>query len=503
MPEPFGRQDVLRWFAANHPEVNPSTASAHLQFATSNAPLESRGVFASRTPLVTRVGRGEYVAYRPGADALGSPVVAEPVTMPPRAPRHAASGEFDIVLVSCGRAKQAGPSRAADLYTSDGFRKRRAIAEDAGRSWFILSAEHGLVSPDEWLAPYDLALANAPADYRDAWGLWVTARLALKAGGLQDLSILVLAPAAYSTAIIAPLLAAGAAVQDPLSGLRQGEQGAWLTTEVQRRRIATHPAAPARPTPTPTIARPTDRRGVADALLEYRRGNEKLHRSRLGFAHTAEGDALLQADPFAFLIGVILDEGIQAERAWQGPLELKNRRGHLDPWRLRSQLGAVRGAIAAPPALHRFIEVMASAVVMAAERVCTVYAGDAGRLWAPGSTAAQVDARFREFHKVGPKKAAMAVELLVSHFGIELEELSGSNVAYDVHVRRVFLRSGLVDRDDIGLVTAVARQLNPERPVLLDQPTWLIGRRWCHATAPDCPGCPLRDVCPQLTHRNV
>ena len=99
LPQPFGRQDVLRWFAANHPEVNPSTASAHLQFATSNAPLESRGVFASRTPLVTRVGRGEYVAYRPGADALGSPVVAEPVTMPPRAPRHAASGDFDIVLL--------------------------------------------------------------------------------------------------------------------------------------------------------------------------------------------------------------------------------------------------------------------------------------------------------------------------------------------------------------------------------------------------------------------
>ena len=389
------------------------------------------------------------------------------------------------------------------LYTSDGFRKRRAIAEDAGCSWFILSAEHGLVSPDEWLAPYDLALANAPSDYRDAWGRWVTARLAFKTGGLQDQSILVLAPAAYSNAIIAPLRAAGAAVQDPLSGLRQGEQGAWLTTEVQRRRIATPPAAPEHPTDTPLIANRTDRQGVADALLEYRKGNEKLHRSRLGFAHTAEADALLQADPFAFLIGVILDEGIQAERAWQGPLELKNRRGHLDPWRLRSQLGAVRGAIAAPPALHRFIEVMASAVVMAAERVCTVYAGDAGRLWAPGSTAAQVDARFREFHKVGPKKAAMAVELLVSHFGIELEELSGSNVAYDVHVRRVFLRSGLVDRDDIGLVTAVARQLNPERPVLLDQPTWLIGRRWCHATAPDCPGCPLRDVCPQLTHRNV
>lgn len=41
----------------------------------------------------------------------------------------------------------------------------------------------------------------------------------------------------------------------------------------------------------------------------------------------------------------------------------------------------------------------------------------------------------------------MAVELLVTHFGIDLAELHGTNVAYDV--RRVFLRTGLVDREDI------------------------------------------------------
>lgn len=503
LPERFGRQDVLRWFAAHHPEVNPSTVSTHLQFATSNAPADSRGIFANRKPLVTRIGRGEYVAFQPEPGTTRPCQVVPPVEVTTIASRPAPSAEFDIVLVSCGRAKQHSPTRAADLYTSDGFQKRRAIAEVAGGVWFILSAEHGLVAPDEWVAPYDLPLASAPWDYRAAWGRWVAARLAYKMGGLRGKSILVLAPAPYSNAFIGHLEEAGATVVDPLAGLRQGEQGGWLASEVRRRGIADRQTTHVRPVPEPSATLWVDRHAVVTALLDYRKNNEKLHPDRLGYAYTLEADELLQVDPFAFLVGVIFDEGIKSERAWQGPLELKRRLGHLDPCRLRGQANDVLAAVAARPALHRFTKNMASAVVMAADRVCSVYDGDAGRLWAKGSTATEVDARFREFHQVGAKKAAMAVELLVSHFGVDLAELSGSNVAYDVHVRRVFLRSGLVDRDDIGLITDAARELNPARPGLLDLPSWMIGRRWCHATAPNCPACPLRAVCSQFTGRSV
>lgn len=186
----------------------------------------------------------------------------------------------------------------------------------------------------------------------------------------------------------------------------------------------------------------------------------------------------------------------------QGPYELKKRLGHLDPWRMRNQIDEVRAAVAERPALHRYVAIMAEAIVKAADRLCSIYGGDASRIWAEGSSAAEVDSRFRAFHRVGPKKAAMAVELLVSHFGVELIDLSGSNVAYDVHVRRVFLRAGLVDVDDIAVVTAAARRLSPERPGLLDLPTWLIGRGWCHASSPNCSKCPLTVACPKLTTRN-
>ena len=39
----------------------------------------------------------------------------------------------------------------------------------------------------------------------------------------------------------------------------------------------------------------------------------------------------------------------------------------------------------------------------------------------------------------------MAVELLERGFGVQVRDLEGSDVAFDVHVRRVILRSGLGD----------------------------------------------------------
>ena len=115
--------------------------------------------------------------------------------------------------------------------------------------------------------------------------------------------------------------------------------------------------------------------------------------------------------------------------------------------------------------------------------------------------AADLRHRFDDFPGIGQKKAAMAVEILERDLGVSLTDLSGSDIAYDVHVRRVFLRTGLAERDDVDHMVAVARTLYPQRPGALDNPAWDIGRRWCRANAPDCPTCPLVAACPRLIHR--
>jgi len=97
----------------------------------------------------------------------------------------------------------------------------------------------------------------------------------------------------------------------------------------------------------------------------------------------------------------------------------------------------------------------------------------------------------------------MAAEILVRHFGVELQGRESGQVAYDVQVRRVFLRTGLADTDTVEAIEAAARCAYPEAPGTLDLATWLIGRNWCRPKVPLCESCRLGGVCPRLVDRKV
>lgn len=213
------------------------------------------------------------------------------------------------------------------------------------------------------------------------------------------------------------------------------------------------------------------------------------------FTDIPEADALLKRDPNAFLLGVLFTQGIPAERAWAAPYLLAERLGHLDPSRLSCEKTRVRDAIADPPALHRFVGTLPTWVSSAGGRIATEYAGDASRMWPEGASAREVAERLLEFDGIGQKKAAMTVELLERHFGVELQGLWDSTVARDVHVRRVFLRSGLIDVDTEEAMREAAARACPERPGRLDLPAWRIGRAWCRPTAPRCDACAIGSLC--------
>ena len=153
------------------------------------------------------------------------------------------------------------------------------------------------------------------------------------------------------------------------------------------------------------------------------------------------------------------------------------------------------------PKLHRFVNIVPAWLVQAAQIVLSQYGGDATRLWADEPTAIELRRRLEAFPGIGQKKAAMAVEILARDLGKPLQELRGGDVAYDVHLRRVFLRTGLAERDQVGHMITVARTLSPARPGALDLPAWDIGRRWCRPVDPDCPACPLNSACPRLIDR--
>ncbi len=151
--------------------------------------------------------------------------------------------------------------------------------------------------------------------------------------------------------------------------------------------------------------------------------------------------------------------------------------------------------------LQRFINTIPRWVVAASGRVITKYQGDAGRIWGDRPTADELTRRLEAFQGIGQKKAAMAVEMLERDLKVEIRELHQTDIAYDVHVRRVFLRTGLADRDDREQMIEAGRRLNPARPGAIDFPMWLIGRQWCRPGVPLCADCPLFGVCPRLVDR--
>ncbi len=133
----------------------------------------------------------------------------------------------DLILIGCVKSKLEHPAPAKDLYTSALFRKERAYAESSGKPWFILSAKHGLVSPDEVIEPYDVYLKTMPDAYRAWWGRTVVSQLAEAFGPVGGVSIEVHASAAYVDQILSSLTMEGARVVTPLQGLTMGQRLAW------------------------------------------------------------------------------------------------------------------------------------------------------------------------------------------------------------------------------------------------------------------------------------
>jgi hypothetical protein len=128
-------------------------------------------------------------------------------------------------LVACVKEKAETPAPAAALYRSTWFRKARAYVEGVGAPWFILSALHGLVSPDQVIEPYERTLMNMPAVDRRAWGQHVVRQLD-ELGYPATARVVVLAGARYREPLAAWL---GTRAVVPMAGLSIGRQLAWLT----------------------------------------------------------------------------------------------------------------------------------------------------------------------------------------------------------------------------------------------------------------------------------
>jgi hypothetical protein len=136
-----------------------------------------------------------------------------------------------VYLVSCVSKKRTTPSPARDLYISDWFLKARDYVESTQSPWFILSAEYGLVSRDQVLAPYERTLNTMDKAERNAWATRVKAQMETRLPATDR--IVVLAGQRYREYLMDYLRHRARRVEIPMEGLSIGRQLQYLGSLVR------------------------------------------------------------------------------------------------------------------------------------------------------------------------------------------------------------------------------------------------------------------------------
>lgn len=113
--------------------------------------------------------------------------------------------------------------------------------------------------------------------------------------------------------------------------LRSWAHHAWLRSRLRAAETPASSMATIREEPGLPSPSTLNQEAVAEALLAHGESlDDELAGGRLAFTPDPDANALVHSDPFAFLVGVVCDHGIVAERAWAVPYELSERLGHLD-----------------------------------------------------------------------------------------------------------------------------------------------------------------------------
>lgn len=137
---------------------------------------------------------------------------------------------------------------------------------------------------------------------------------------------------------------------------------------------------------------------------------------RLYFTDSDEANELIATDPMALLIGFALDQQVPVQKAFFGPLALRERLGTLDA-------AAIAQADLEPifrerPAIHRYPGSMAGRVHDLAVYIRDEYDGQAERVWTDAADGDQLRANLGALPGFGEMKIKALGAVLAKRFGV-------------------------------------------------------------------------------------
>lgn len=198
----------------------------------------------------------------------------------------------------------------------------------------------------------------------------------------------------------------------------------------------------------------------------------------------------------AFIIGLISDQSVKAEIAWSLPYKLANRIGYFDLNEILEKYDEkkLEDIIREKPSLHRYPARMANYIYNAMKDIVNKYDSNAENIW-KDKTAEEIVLLLEQFKGISHKKASLGTLILVRDLEANILDKENIDIAYDVHIRRLFLRLGLVDEDIQEMILDKVRKMYPEFPGRLTTAFWTLGREVCRPTDPACLICPLYEYC--------
>src|SRR5881275_2631742 len=141
---------------------------------------------------------------------------------------------------------------------------------------------------------------------------------------------------------------------------------------------------------------------------------------RLYFTDSDEANELIATDPMALLVGFALDQQVSVQKAFAGPMVLRERLGAIDPATLAE--ADLEPVFRQRPAIHRFPGSMARRVHDLAVYVRDTYDGDAARVWTGPADSDELRANLAALPGFGEMKIKALGSVLAKRFGVEAAE---------------------------------------------------------------------------------
>jgi uncharacterized HhH-GPD family protein len=138
---------------------------------------------------------------------------------------------------------------------------------------------------------------------------------------------------------------------------------------------------------------------------------------RLYFTDSDEANELIATDPMALLVGFALDQQVTVQKAFAGPLAIKERLGTIDAEVLA--VADLEPVFRARPAVHRFPGSMAKKVQALAVHIRDSYGGEAGRVWTDAKDSDELRANLGALPGFGEMKTKSLGSVLSKQFGVK------------------------------------------------------------------------------------